>query len=445
MSSASKPPDDDALERRRVPFEREVSLKFRQFRGFLTEYSGNISSGGMFIRTDKPKPPGSAFDFEILLEDGFTLIQGVGEVVWTRQRPGGHGRPTGMGVRFLGLTPESQELIRRIVQEHVAGGGTPFDPDQPPEPEPPLQSPPAIPPDPPPQEKTATPTAAASTPPPAAPAAKTPTPEHPPRAAPVSAAPPTETPAIPEPEPRRPPPPRRRPPRRARHAAFRTSPWRRWALLLAASVGLFLAAAGAMYGWLSWSLGATPPPVGAPSLLGSANEPPPESSAANFEPAASASTAGDENGDEPPIASPAEPPSGTVQPAAGGGVAAAVRASEPQPPATLSRVTAITWQPEPGGLAVTLQGDGRFEAQRYNRLRLEASPRELVRVLGITRAFPRTQIPVGTPEVQQIRIGYHRKPGDNQLHVVLDLTSPQVRLERLEPVGDRLILHLARP
>jgi hypothetical protein len=107
-------------------------------------------------------------------------------------------------------------------------------------------------------------------------------------------------------------------------------------------------------------------------------------------------------------------------------------------------VTDITWQPEPGGLAVTLQGDGRFEAQRYNRLRLEASPRELVRVLGITRAFPRTQIPVGTPEVQQIRIGYHRKPGDNQLHVVLDLTSPRVRLERLEPAGDRLILHLAR-
>ena len=50
------------LERRRVPLERKISLKFKEFRGFITEYSQNLSMGGMFIRTTSPKPVGTIFD-----------------------------------------------------------------------------------------------------------------------------------------------------------------------------------------------------------------------------------------------------------------------------------------------------------------------------------------------------------------------------------------------
>src|ERR1051325_7659277 len=51
------------LDRRRVPLERKISLKFKEFRGFITEYSQNLSMGGMFIRTTSPKAPGTVFDF----------------------------------------------------------------------------------------------------------------------------------------------------------------------------------------------------------------------------------------------------------------------------------------------------------------------------------------------------------------------------------------------
>jgi len=33
------PPSKVDLERRRVPLERKISLKFKEFRGFITEYS----------------------------------------------------------------------------------------------------------------------------------------------------------------------------------------------------------------------------------------------------------------------------------------------------------------------------------------------------------------------------------------------------------------------
>lgn len=105
---------------KRADLKRKVSLKFKEFRGFLAEYSKNISAGGMFIRTEEPQPPGSRFDFELTLDEDYTLIHGLGEVVWVRSRDEGPERPAGMGVRFLDLDEKSRDLIDRIVAERLA-------------------------------------------------------------------------------------------------------------------------------------------------------------------------------------------------------------------------------------------------------------------------------------------------------------------------------------
>lgn len=117
------PLTDDELRKRRVPLQRKISLKFKEFRGFITEHSANISMGGMFIRTESPQPPGTIFDFEFTLGDGYTLIHGIGEVVWVRERDEGPDRPAGMGVRFLNLDPESRQLVDRIVLERLRKEG----------------------------------------------------------------------------------------------------------------------------------------------------------------------------------------------------------------------------------------------------------------------------------------------------------------------------------
>jgi uncharacterized protein (TIGR02266 family) len=136
------PLTDDELRKRRVPLQRKISLKFKEFRGFITEHSANISMGGMFIRTDTPQPPGTIFDFEFTLGDGYTLIHGIGEVVWVREADEGPDRPPGMGVRFLNLDPESRQLVDRIVLERLRREGASGLPSSPgPEP---WEAPPAI-------------------------------------------------------------------------------------------------------------------------------------------------------------------------------------------------------------------------------------------------------------------------------------------------------------
>jgi len=131
---------------RRVPLETRVQFKFDRFSGFLSDFSANVSPGGMFIRTRTPQPEGTVLEFEFRLGDGFELIRGRGEVVWTRANDEGPARPAGMGIRFLELSQGSKELIYRIVDQHIQQGGTPFDVTQgPPDPIPPPPLPPAAP------------------------------------------------------------------------------------------------------------------------------------------------------------------------------------------------------------------------------------------------------------------------------------------------------------
>ena len=139
---------------RRVPLETRVQFKFDRFSGFLSDFSANVSPGGMFIRTRTPQPPGTVLEFEFRLGDGFELIRGRGEVVWTRSEDEGPARPAGMGLRFQELSQGSKELIYRMVDHHIQQGGTPFDVTQgPPDPIPPpplsQPAPPAAPPVPP--------------------------------------------------------------------------------------------------------------------------------------------------------------------------------------------------------------------------------------------------------------------------------------------------------
>ena len=115
----------------RVAFDGAVRLRYRLFQEFLEENAANISSGGMFIRTIHPGDLGSELDFEIRLDDDFTLIQGRGVVAWVRR--GGDepsdepGTEPGMGIRFVELAADSRTLVDRIVRERVAAGLELFD------------------------------------------------------------------------------------------------------------------------------------------------------------------------------------------------------------------------------------------------------------------------------------------------------------------------------
>lgn len=111
----------------RVPFDGSVRLRYRLFQEFLEENGANISAGGMFIRTIHPGELGSELDFEIRLDDDFTLVQGRGQVAWIRQPDDEPGAEPGMGIRFIELGAESRALVDKIVRERVAAGLELFD------------------------------------------------------------------------------------------------------------------------------------------------------------------------------------------------------------------------------------------------------------------------------------------------------------------------------
>ncbi|MCP4202547.1 MAG: TIGR02266 family protein, partial [bacterium] len=119
-----------SIDSRRIALEREVTIRVPRFDTFVTEYSTNISTTGMFIVSEKPHPPGTTFTFEFSVADDWKLIRGKAQVVWTRYRDEDKERPAGMGVRFVELDAQSRRLIRWIVEKHIREGGRPFELDE---------------------------------------------------------------------------------------------------------------------------------------------------------------------------------------------------------------------------------------------------------------------------------------------------------------------------
>lgn len=397
---------------RRVPLETRVQFKFDRFSGFISEYSANISPGGMFLRTRTPRPPGTMLDLEFRLGDGFELIRGRGEVIWARAEDEGSSRPAGMGIRFLELSEGSRDLIYRIVDQHVLQGGTPFDVTQkPPDPAP---LPPrdaglpsvsdlfSLPPAPPlPQPG----------PPPAEPFPELlaqPAIESPPANVAPMFATSFGSASL------------HRPPRRV-------LPW----VLLGA--GLVLAAGAFLLRdrLLEWA-GFGEKGKTAPSTRPVTAKPAPRRAATTAsETAAAAPTDGGA----------AQAPDGAISTAPGPAAPAVEADSGP----ALTRLDRVTWERVSGGTDVLLWGNGVIPPEMYKRSRIEGNPpRELIRLSGVQGTHRQAREVVGTAEVLQVRMGYHPEIGGGELHVVLDLAHPSVAVTGIEQEPHRLRVHLRR-
>lgn len=431
----------------RAELRRKVSLKFKEFQGFVNEYSENVSAGGMFIRTSSPQPVGTVFDFELTLGDDYTLIHGLGEVVWVRERDEAFDRPPGMGVRFLSLDPGSRKLIDRMVAERLARSG-----DSAPRPEP--HAPPA-----------------------AAAASGRPDDDAwwgddeiaPPRTVRVESErlSPVEEPARP----------RNSGPspyiysRSYQGSGFsgddRGGSRKVLAVLLvlvavvAAVAAFVLLAPESARRWL---------PFGGPDDDGLVARQPDDAAgpaARPVEPVAPEDARPlpppSEDGTDPGARAAGEPETGDAaagaaeeagdgergffeserpEPAPEPAPAEPAVPAEPAAPAggPVSRVLNVVWEERGDATLVTIHLDGSIEEWSYSAVRLGDPPRELIRIDGIRRPFPRPTIPVGTALVDQVRLGFHPEGRTSQMHVVVDLADPAARLDRSEATGTELRL-----
>ncbi len=111
-----------------------------------------------------------------------------------------------------------------------------------------------------------------------------------------------------------------------------------------------------------------------------------------------------------------------------------------------SSVLSITWQSRGGETEVVVATNGSVRADDVESVRLEKpEPRELIKVKGVRQAFNPTKLEAKTPELRQIRVGFHEDGAQGQLHIVLDLASPDVRVLGVRAEGVVVRVRLGRP
>ncbi|MBU1897733.1 protein kinase [Myxococcota bacterium] len=110
-----------ALERvrsedRRVGARAEINREFATL-SEIGDYAQDLSPTGCFIRSARPLPVGTMVNLCFtVIDSDLEQIEGEGEVV--RVVHAGGLEPSGMGVRFLSLSPASEALLQRLL-----GGG----------------------------------------------------------------------------------------------------------------------------------------------------------------------------------------------------------------------------------------------------------------------------------------------------------------------------------
>jgi uncharacterized protein (TIGR02266 family) len=99
-------------------FDLEVKVDLESDHNFYTGLTQNISAGGLFIATHHLRKIGDRITLKFTLPGSDKTLAVETEVRWIRENTalmraeGG----TGMGVRFINLTPETSAAITAFVQ-----------------------------------------------------------------------------------------------------------------------------------------------------------------------------------------------------------------------------------------------------------------------------------------------------------------------------------------
>lgn len=104
-------------EHRRVRMAVQVS--YRSTGSFLVSYSVDMSQGGLFIETARPREIGTELELWLAIPGAQQDVRLKGTVVWIRREAQGD-QPPGMGVKFSQVEMDCGQLIDQLVR-HFSG------------------------------------------------------------------------------------------------------------------------------------------------------------------------------------------------------------------------------------------------------------------------------------------------------------------------------------
>ena len=77
----------------------------------------NLSSGGIFIKTDYPLPLDATFSLRFHLPGDPEPLDTEGQVVWIKQES--KASPSGMGVQFIKISPWHKKRLQAFVESFM--------------------------------------------------------------------------------------------------------------------------------------------------------------------------------------------------------------------------------------------------------------------------------------------------------------------------------------
>lgn len=81
-------------------------------------HAHDLCEGGLFVRTQRPSPPGTSLQLELRDRAGRS-VELEGTVAWVRSAPDGLG-PAGMGIAFHALSDWDRALLNELVEAALA-------------------------------------------------------------------------------------------------------------------------------------------------------------------------------------------------------------------------------------------------------------------------------------------------------------------------------------
>jgi uncharacterized protein (TIGR02266 family) len=92
-----------------------VMFKFQE--KLIKGYLGNMSTWGLFIRTDDPLNPGHKFSLKLDLPGIKEPLKLKCEVIWARTQSEGPNRPPGMGIKFRDIDMNDYRTLKDYIKE----------------------------------------------------------------------------------------------------------------------------------------------------------------------------------------------------------------------------------------------------------------------------------------------------------------------------------------
>jgi uncharacterized protein (TIGR02266 family) len=94
-----------------------LTVSYKEKKSFINSYTGNLSSGGLFIKTENPLKEGEQFLLKLQLPGISNSLDIKCEVTWTRKKgKQKKSHPPGMGVKFVEMTKKDNEFIKQYLK-----------------------------------------------------------------------------------------------------------------------------------------------------------------------------------------------------------------------------------------------------------------------------------------------------------------------------------------